>query len=186
MANSENAIIGEDSRLKKSTNSESRQDRSSADSERTQKDGTVFSAPERVSNFRDEWAATALPTPPAIPGFHQCWLSSTNSYDPIYKRMRMGYVPVRADELPGFEHLKMRSGEFEGIVSCNEMLLFKIRSELYQEMMEYFHHEKPMEDEQMIKASAALTDAQKRDVAQSIEEDGFKQLAKQVKAPAFT
>lgn len=185
MANSENRIIGDDSRLKKSVHPDSRNDRSTADSDRTDKDGTIFSSSERVKNFRDEWAASALPNVPKIPGFHLCWLSTTNNFDPIQKRMRVGYVPVRADEVPGFEHLKMKSGEHEGMVSCNEMLLFKIKDDLYQEMMEYFHYEKPLEDEQMIKAkNAALTDPQRRDVAQNEDEDGFKQLAKGVRRPA--
>lgn len=188
MTNSENKLIGGDDRLKKSLHPESRGDRSTADSERTDKDGTAFSSSERLMNFRDEWAASALPNVPKIPGFHLCWLSTTNNFDPIQKRMRIGYVPVRAEEIPGLEHLKMKSGEYEGIVSCNEMLLFKCPEDLYQEMMEYFHYEKPLEDEQMIKAqNPAMTDPQRRDVAQSDETDGFKQLAKGIRRPsAFT
>jgi hypothetical protein len=56
MAN--NATLGDD-RIKRDTSGAGRDDRSTADSERTDKDGTAFSAPERRTNFRDEWAATA-------------------------------------------------------------------------------------------------------------------------------
>jgi len=181
---SENKILGGDERLKRSDD-DGRDNRNAADAERTDKDGTAFSASERRSNFRDEWAQNALPQPPDIPGYHLCWLSTTNSYDPIHKRMRMGYEPVKAEEVPGFETYKMRSGEFEGFVACNEMLLFKVPSDLYQEMMSYFHHEKPLEDEEMIRArNEALNDKNAVPVIDP-ENDGFKSLGKPKKAPVF-
>lgn len=182
----DNAILGGDDRLKRDDTVGGREQRSSADAERTDKDGTAFSAPERRFNFRDEWTQNALPNPPDIPGYHLCWLSTTNNYDPIHKRMRMGYEPVKADEVEGFDVYKMKSGEFEGFVACNEMLLFKIRSEIYQEMMAYFHHEKPREEEEMLKKSDVLNDANARPVISSPEEDGFKSLAASVRqAPVF-
>lgn len=180
-----NAVLGGDDRLKRDTTAGGRENRESADAERTQKDGTAFSSPERVFNFRDEWSANALPTPPEIPGYHQCWLSTTNSYDPIHRRMRMGYEPVKADEVEGFETFKMRSGEFAGFVGCNEMMLFKIKIEVYQDMMAYFHHERPLEDEEAIKNNEALKDDQAVSVAQKPEDDGFKSLGKPKHAPVF-
>lgn len=179
----ENKILGDD-RLKRSDDG-GRENRSTADTERTDKDGTAFSKSERISNFRDEWSANALPTPPSLEGYHLAWLSTTNAYDPIHKRMRMGYEPVKAEEVPGFEVYKMRSGEFEGFVACNEMLLFKIPRALYQEMMSFFHHEKPLEEEQMLKNNDALQDAQARPVIASPDDDGFKSLGKPKSAPVF-
>ena len=83
---------------------------------------------ERAEAFRDRWQNSALPDLPkgVIPGMHLCWLSTTNNYDSIDKRMALGYEPVKAAELGnGFENLgKMSSGKFEGCVSCNEMVLF--------------------------------------------------------------
>ena len=79
-------------------------------------------------------------------GWHLCWLSTTNSYDSIDKRMRLGYVPVKADELPGYEDYRVKSGEHVGYISCNEMLLFKLPMDIYQEVMLYQHHEKPREE----------------------------------------
>ena len=101
--------------------------------------------------FRSEWLQEALPTPPEIPGYHLCWLSSSNQYDPIHKRMRMGYEPVKADELPGFEHLRVKAGENVGFVSCNEMLLYKMPEELYQQIMYELHHQAPLEEQEKIK-----------------------------------
>ena len=52
-----------------------------------------------------------------IPGWHLCWLSTTNSYDTIDKRIRLGYVPVKADELPGFDNYRVKAGEHVGQIS---------------------------------------------------------------------
>lgn len=186
MDSTENTVTGGDDRLKRDESAGGRETRSSADMARTDQDGTVMSKSERRSSFKDEWTQNALPNPPEVPGYHLCWLSTTNQYDPIHKRMRMGYEPVKADEVPGFEVYKVRSGEFEGFIACNEMLLFKIERGLYQEMMEYFHHEKPLEEEQMIKNNnEALNDAQAREVAKP-EDDGFKSFGKPKAPPVFT
>ena len=51
---------------------------------------------ERLDAFRDKWQNSALPDIPgnAIPGFHLCWLSTTNTYDSIDKRMEIGRAHV--------------------------------------------------------------------------------------------
>ena len=86
--------LGDDSRLSKTT---ARDDRSSADVERTEKDGTALTMAERRQLMRQEWTQDVLPTPPKVPGWHYCWLSTTNSSDPIYKRVQKGYQPVLAN-----------------------------------------------------------------------------------------
>jgi signal-transduction protein with cAMP-binding, CBS, and nucleotidyltransferase domain len=65
--------------------------------------------------------------------------------------MRLGYEPVKADDLPGFEHMKVKAGEHVGFVACNEMLLFKIPEEIYQEIMLEQHHYAPLEEAEKIK-----------------------------------
>lgn len=182
MTGTDKVVLGGDDRLRKDDGAATRGDRSAADHDRTQTDGTVLSKSERMS-FRDEWTANALPTPPGIPGYHLCWLSTTSSADPIHVRMRMGYVPVKASEVPGFEHYKMRSGEFEGMVSCNEMVLFKIDERTHQEMLSYFHHEKPLAEEEMITNSDAVKTKNAVRVA-DLDEDGLQQLGRNVK-PVF-
>lgn len=178
----EKVTLGDD-RLRKSDGDAVRGSRSSADTYRETTDGTSTSSVERRLNFRDEWTTNALPSPPAIPGYHLCWLSTTNNADPIHKRIRMGYSPVRADEIPGYEHYKMKSGEFEGVVSCNEMVLFKVPMDLHREMMEFFHHEKPMTEETMIKNNDALKTQNAVRVA-DLDEDGMQAMGKDVK-PVF-
>jgi hypothetical protein len=112
---------------------------------------------ERLEAFRDKWANTALPDIPGglIPGMHLCWLSTTNQYDSIDKRIALGYEPVKAAELgKGFENLgKLSSGKFEGCVSCNEMVLFKIPEDIYQEVMRMLHLEDPLEHQRNVTAN---------------------------------
>lgn len=154
------------------------------DAERTQQDGTMYSLEERRRMMRSDWNQEILPTPPAVPGWHFCWLSTTNSSDPIFKRMQKGYVPVQVAEVPGFAEYKITEGEFQGCVSCNEMLLFKIEEELYQEVMAYFHYELPNEEEDLLRANLAKQDKDSsgRTLA---EQEGFETLARAVRRPTF-
>ncbi|MFM7856894.1 MAG: hypothetical protein ACKO96_34450, partial [Flammeovirgaceae bacterium] len=102
------------------------QDRASEDATRQPPQEKFISSQERRKMFSDEWTQSALPNAPVIPGWHVCWLSTTNSYDSIDKRIRLGYVPVKAEEIQGYENYRVKAGEYEGYVACNEMLLFKI------------------------------------------------------------
>jgi len=137
---------------------------------------------ERVAAFRDKWQNSALPDLPAgiIPGFHLCWPSTTNNYDSIDKRLALGYEPVKASELgKGFENLgKMSSGKFEGCISCNEMVLFKLPEEIYQEVMKMLHLEDPLEHQRNITA-AVRGQAQEGKGGRSILEGGILEMEKE-------
>ena len=130
-----------------------RNSRATEDRSRVAATEVLSSSSERKKMFR-EFIQEALPTPPKKDGWHYVWLSTTNQYDPIYKRMRMGYEAVKAEELPGYENYRVKSGEFEGLISVNEMVLFKIPSEYYQEIMEEYHHNMPLEEEERLKTNA--------------------------------
>ena len=45
----------------------------------------------------------------------------------------------------------MKSGEHTGLVACNEMILYKLPEELYQEMMVELHHNAPMDEQEKIR-----------------------------------
>lgn len=143
---------------------------------------------ERFRAVVDEWDQEALPTPPedAIPGFHLCWLSTTNSSDPIYKRIRMGYTLVMADEIPDFKTLGVKEGEYAGCVSCNEMLLAKIPEGLYQRMMQHYHHDMPLEEESMLRETLT-TGEEDRDGEKlgKVEGEGFQKLGTPKPVPRF-
>lgn len=145
-------------------------------------------AEQRSTDFRSEWVHEALPTPPEIPGFHLCWLSTTNSYDPIHRRIRMGYSPVKVEEVPGLEVYKVHSGEHTGYVSVNEMLLFKIPMERYQQIMAEFHHHMPREEESKIRENVErLQEATKDSQGQTLirPEEGISELGRARKVPTF-
>jgi hypothetical protein len=137
---------------------------------------------ERLDAFRDKWANSALPDLPngIIPGFHLCWLSQTNTYDTIDKRMALGYEPVKASELgAGFDALgKMTSGKFEGCVTCNEMVLFKLPEDVYQEVMRMLHLEDPLEHQRNITAQVRET-AESRRGGRSLLEGGLLEMEKE-------
>jgi hypothetical protein len=145
-------------------------------------DPNMKSKRERAEAFRDKWQNSALPDIPGgtIPGFHLCWLSTTNNYDSIDKRMALGYEPVKAAELgKGFEALgKMSSGKFEGCVSCNEMVLFKLPEEIYQEVMRMLHLEDPLEHQRNITANVR-SNAQDGKGGRSILEGGILEMEKE-------
>lgn len=179
----------EDSRVRHSPDSEGRGPRSQEDAARSSDEGTHLTVEQRRMSFRDEFRQEALPHVPGIPGWHLCWLSTTSSYDPIHKRMRLGYVPVRVEELVGFDSLKMKSGEFEGCISCNEMLLFKVPQEVYQEIMQEFHHYLPAEEEEALRARLvdnSAVDSRGKKLGQVTEDsDGFEAMRSRQRQGVF-
>lgn len=176
-----------DSRLKKSLNTGGRESRASLDSSREAPEEMFVSAEERRKMWKDEWVQSALPPAPDLPGWHVCWLSTTNSYDSIDKRLRLGYTPVMADEVKGYENWRVKAGEHSGYVACNEMLLFKIPMETYQDIMAHFHHDQPLEEANKIKVQAESQvgrDSRGRSLGQ-VEGDGLEQIDKPMPAPIF-
>ena len=177
-----------DSRLKKSLNAGGRETRASEDASRAAPEEKFMSAQERRKMFSDEWTQSALPKLPEMPGWHLCWLSTTNSYDSIDKRIRLGYVPVKTEEIPGFENFRVKAGEHAGFIACNEMLLFKIPMEVYQDIMLHMHHEKPMEESEKIRVQLenlqGARDSSGRSLGQ-VEGEGFGEIERSVPTPVF-
>lgn len=167
----------------------SRASRSDADASRQNNDGTTLTMEERKALLRSEWTADILPNVEGEPGYHYCWLSTTNSTDPIYRRLQMGYelVPYEQMRQLGIQNVA-QSGEFTGCVAVNEMILSRIPDELYQEIMLINHFEKPLEEEELLKANAVLGDAQDssgKQIGQTFGE-GIQNLARRAsRRPVF-
>ena len=178
-----------ESRLKKSLSAGGRQTRASEDQVREAPQEKFMSAQERRKMWSDEWTQSALPKLPEIPGWHLCWLSTTNSYDSIDKRLRLGYVPVKADELPGYDNYKVKAGEHVGFIACNEMILHKIPMEIYQDIMLQMHHEAPNEEADKIRVQAESVVQGQRDsngkALGRVEGEGFGNLDREVPLPTF-
>ena len=140
-----------ESRLKKSLNAGGRETRANEDASRRPPEEKFASTQERRKMWSEEWTQSALPKLPSLNGWHLCWLSTTNSYDSIDKRIRLGYVPVKSEEFPGYEDYRVKAGEHVGYISCNEMLLFKLPMDVFQEVMTHMHHDKPREESEKIR-----------------------------------
>jgi len=136
--------------------------------------------------IKSEFEQTVLPDAPKIPGFHVCWLTSSSQYDTIAKRQRLGYTPVRRSELPNFDPSNGQQLQgHEGTITCNEMVLHKIPDTHYQAIMRYFHHKRPLEDEQNILAKSKQMEEGTNDSSgkklMSVEGDGISDLEVRVK-----
>jgi len=171
-----------ESRLKKSLGAEGRKDRSNGEASHAAPEDKFISTQERRRMWSEEWTQSALPKLPEMDGWHLCWLSTTNSYDSIDKRIRLGYVPVKSEELPGYEDYRVKSGEHVGYVSCNEMLLFKLPMDIYQEIMIYQHHDKPREEAEKIRVQVENLQGQRDSNGRSlvnVEGEGIGSIEKQ-------
>jgi hypothetical protein len=178
-----------DTRLKKTLNAGGRESRSSQDLDRAAPEEKFMSAQERRKAWSNEWTQSALPKVPEIPGWHLCWLSTTNGYDSIDKRMRLGYVPVQADELIGFDAYRIKAGEDVGFVACNEMRLYKLPMEIYQDVMLQMHHEAPNEEAEKIRVQAEQLQGNRDSSGRSlgsVEGEGFGNLDRNVQSPVFS
>jgi hypothetical protein len=178
-----------DTRLKKSLSAGGRETRASEDASRAAPEGKFMSAQERRKMWSDEWTQSALPKVPELPGWHLCWLSTTNSYDSIDKRMRLGYVPVMADEFPGFDNYRVKAGEQTGFIACNEMILYKLPMEIYQEAMLQMHHELPMDEADKVRLQVEQLQGNRDSNGKSlvnVEGEGFGEFDRNnVKLPVF-
>lgn len=112
--------------------------------ERAFMENRTIADPEISATQWSDWLQVKLPDPPPIPGYHLCWLSTTNQYDPIHNRMRLGYTPVKPEELAGWNlPPTVSNGQYAGMVGVEEMILFKIPLERYAQALHVFHHEQP-------------------------------------------
>lgn len=176
-----------DDRLKKDSGATARGSRDNADANRIQQDGMALSAAERRRQLRQDWVQEVLPTPPEKAGWHRCWLSTTNSTDPIHKRIQFGYQPVKVSDIPGFAQYAVSGGQFDGCVACNEMLLFEIPNDVYQDIMAIYHHDMPLEQEQAIRDRVAQSQEFDSNGKQLVTVEGdFNQLGKtSARTPTF-
>jgi hypothetical protein len=133
---------------------------------------------DRLEMFREQMFNDALPDLPPIPGYHVCWLTTTNPRDPIQRRLRLGYELIKASDVPGMEYTSMKGGQFDGCVSINEMIAAKLPTSLYLKFMEEAHHKAPAREEGKLADTAAFLRQQAQQKgATVIDEDGsFEEL----------
>lgn len=183
----------QDERIAKRTFSgEVRADRSvqdrAATEDRVTNDGTRLE--EKLAILRD--VNTKLPQPPEIPGFHLCWLTTTNQSDPLEHRFRLGYELVKPSELPSFALPTQQSSEVSfDRITVNEMVLAKIKTDQWLAYMKHLHHDLPLEQAQNLKNSVQIQeDGRGRKIAYTGGEfsrgvsDGYESVGKS-RPPSF-
>lgn len=180
-------IIKKGSRLKRASE-DSRVGRHSE--KRSIKKNRKLADSKRLDMFRRQFFQSSLPDLPRIKGYHVCWLTTTNPRDPIHGRMRLGYTPIKSHEVPGYDQLKLTSGEHQGCIGVNEMVAFKLPLHLYQAYMKEAHHDQPASEEQKLRVAVDM--ANESLAAQGlgrktrvVEEDGNAELGRSHRAPDF-
>lgn len=140
----------------------------------------------RLEELRSQFIQAALPDLPKIPGYHLCWLTTSNPRDSIHHRIRLGYSPVKPEEIPGWEFASLKTGEWAGCVGINEMIAFKIEEDLYKKYMLEVHHNMPLYEAEKLTATADAIREQARNMgAEVFEGDGMKELRRSVRIPTF-
>lgn len=136
-----------------------------------------ISEQDRLDMFRQSLFQSALPDLPEIPGYHVCWLTTTNPRDSIHSRRSLGYVPVEPEEVPGWEYASHKTGEYAGMIGVNEMVAFKLPLRLYEIYMREAHHERPLAEQQKLADTADFIRAQAKQMGADVYEgDGFSSM----------
>ena len=140
---------------------------------------------DRLEMFRQRLFNDALPDIPDIPGWHICWLTTTNPRDPIHRRIQLGYEPVKPEEVYGMEYATLKTGEWAGHIAVNEMLAFKLPMSLYQKFMQEAHHDAPLREENKLAETAEIMREQAARVGgKLIEGDGMTDMYEPAPRPA--
>lgn len=167
----------EDARLKKDIDVVGRRNDVRRSQDRQVTEDRNLSEDDRLEMFRSQLFNHALPDLPELPGYHMCWLTTTNPRDPIYRRMQLGYEPVRADEVPGMEHSSIKTGEYAGMLGVNEMLAFKLPLSLYEKFMQEAHHDAPLrEEDKLAEVAEMMREQAERAGGRLLEGDGMQEM----------
>ena len=141
---------------------------------------------ERLEMFLAAFLNAALPEIPELPGFHTCWLSTTNPKDTIPMRMRIGYQLVKPQEIRGWENNTLTNGEFSGYVGVNEMVLAKLPARLYQLYMQACHVKMPLDEASKMRYKAERIKEQARSQKSNVDIfDGIEHMDDHAPTPDF-
>jgi len=163
-----------DDRLKKELG-DSRRTRGHTD--RLATENRAYTEDERLEMFRMQLYNDRLPNLPEIPGYHVCWLTTSNSGDTIQSRSRMGYELIRAEDVPGMDLIIQKTGDYVGCVMVNEMIAAKLPTSLYLRYMQEAHHDAPLREEEKLEDTAQLMrDQAERSGGRLIESDAMQEI----------
>ena len=177
-----NTALNED-RIRR-TGGEDRKDRAMED--RAISENRVLSDEERIEMFRMQHFQHVLPDLPKIPGYHTCWLSTANQSDTIMHRMRLGYEPIKREDVPGWNYdaMSLKTGEYAGLIGINEMVAFKVSDKLYQAFMREAHHDAPnRQAEKLVNDVEALKAQAKANKTYLEQYDGQDAIEEELRRP---
>lgn len=172
-----------DTRIKKSGDA-SRKSRGAQ--ERAATENRAISDDDRLEMFRAQFFNAALPNLPEVPGYHLCWLTTNNPRDTVVGRLRLGYELLRSEDVPGYEAISIKTGEYAGCIGVNEMIAAKLPADLYQRYMHEAHHAAPDREAQKLVDTARQIQEQARQLGGDVVMgDGIEDLQEQRPAPVF-
>ncbi len=120
---------------------------------------------------------TIMPNLPDIPGYSLCWVSTSHPSDTPATRMALGWQFVTKDDMPQYENLCVKAGEFVGTISCREMVLMKLRNGLRVRYLTHLHHTRPQDEEDALSSKVhEMTDGRGKAIG-IVEGDGLKREA---------
>lgn len=167
----------EDARLKKDFDVVGRREATRRGQDRQVTESREVSEDDRLEMFRNQLFNDALPDLPDLPGYHMCWLTTTNPRDPIHRRMQLGYEPLRPEEVPGMAHATLKTGEYSGMIAVNEMLAFKLPMSLYEKFMQEAHHDAPLrEEDKLAEVAEMMREQAERAGGKILEGDGMAEM----------
>lgn len=137
---------------------------------------------DRLDMFLDSHHQSILPDLPVMPGYHVCWLTTSNPRDSIQWRVRIGYTLISIAELPGWEGVAVKSGDYQGIVGVNEMVAARIPISLYNKLMRAVHHILPLQEEEKLRANTDRLREQARASGAVLDEgEGMRDIVQRAK-----
>jgi hypothetical protein len=147
----------------------------------------AISDDDRFEMFRESIHQSVLPDLPPMPGFHICWLTTSNPRDPISRRLQMGYTLICASDLGGdWGATSVKTGDYAGCVGINELVAAKIPLRLYQRYMREVHHDTPLADEEKLRANVEMMKDRAQAMGARLDEgDGMTGLVNRAPAPVF-
>lgn len=143
---------------------------------------------DRLDLYRMQTYQAALPDLPKIPGYHVCWLSTTNTYDPVHRRQMLGYELIKATDIPGWDHdqLNIKQGPYEGYIGINEMVAARLPIELYKKyMLESHFHAPNREASRLANQAMEIREQARQYGANILVGEGTQELGRTTRPPDF-
>ena len=141
------------------------------DQDREMERGDGISDEDYLAIFRDSHHQSVLPDLPHMPGYHVCWLTTSNPRDSIQWRRRIGYELITKDMMPTWNGESIRTADRGDVIGINEMVAARIPIARYNALMREVHERMPLEEEFKIKRQIDAMKVKARESGARLVED---------------